>query len=61
MTDEQDTYTYRAGDKVALEKLPDKFVVRASPAEAMKPACPTWSRCRPVRRLCARAPTDSSA
>jgi subtilisin-like proprotein convertase family protein/subtilisin family serine protease len=31
MPDDQDTYTYRNGEKVPLEKAPDQFVVRALP------------------------------
>jgi len=31
MTDTQETYTYRAGQKVSLKKEPDQFVVRALP------------------------------
>jgi hypothetical protein len=33
MTDSQQTYTYRAGKKVLLEKQPDQFVVRALPED----------------------------
>lgn len=33
MPDAQLTYTYRAGQKIALEKRPDQFVVRALPDE----------------------------
>src|SRR5829696_7457233 len=31
MPDNQETYTYRNGEKVLLEKAPDQFVVRALP------------------------------
>lgn len=31
MADDQETYTYRNGEKVPLEKAPDQFVVRALP------------------------------
>src|SRR5215207_8790417 len=31
MPDDQETYTYRNGEKVPLEKAPDQFVVRALP------------------------------
>lgn len=33
MTDPQETYTYRAGQKVVLKKEPDQFVVRALPEQ----------------------------
>lgn len=33
MTEEQQTYTYRAGKKILLEKRPDEFIVRALPDE----------------------------
>ena len=31
MADDQETYTYRNGEKIPLEKAPDQFVVRALP------------------------------
>jgi subtilisin-like proprotein convertase family protein/subtilisin family serine protease len=33
MPDDQETYTYRGGEKVPLEKAPDQFVVRALPED----------------------------
>jgi len=36
MADDQETYTYRNGEKVPLEKAPDQFVVRALP-ESLEP------------------------
>jgi subtilisin family serine protease len=35
MPDSQQTYTYRAGQRIALEKRPDQFVVRTLPDELM--------------------------
>jgi hypothetical protein len=33
MTDSKTTYAYRAGKKIALNKSPDQFVVRAAPEQ----------------------------
>jgi hypothetical protein len=33
MPDPQQTYTYRAGQRIVLEKRPDQFVVRSLPDE----------------------------
>ena len=35
MPDSQQTYTYRAGQRIVLEKRPDQFVVRTLPDELM--------------------------
>ena len=44
MPDSEPTYTYRAGEKVSLEKEPDQFVVRALPDTLREMGVPNAER-----------------
>jgi hypothetical protein len=50
MPQTEPTYTYRSGQKIALEKSPEQFVVRATPERLEEEGLRTPSKSRPPLR-----------
>jgi subtilisin-like proprotein convertase family protein len=61
MNHSQETYTYRAGQKIVLEKRPDQFIVRALPKELETAGIPNAEQVSPSSSRVTTRSTDLEA